>query len=176
MTGMDQYLSEQGEEDLGRFRQSLMTSAVFTGENDSVTNLTGWFNNEAYHTPATAVNVLTNTLLQYYTNEQHEIRTVNHPLPRAINNQLEQEINTSTIFAFLVSFYVYFGMCFMMATFIVFLIKERSNKSKHIQVSTLHTGQFAIFYILLKYSLLVFKVLNFCQPPYLSSVVNFSEK
>ena len=133
VSGMEEYLALQGEEDLGHFRQSLMTSAVFTGS-DSDTNVTGWFNNEAYHTPAASVNVLSNTLLQHFTDTDKEIRTVNHPLPRAINSQLEQEINTSTLFAFLVAFYVYFGMCFMLATFIVFLIKERSSKAKHIQV------------------------------------------
>ena len=36
--------------------------------------------------------------------------------------------------AFIVSYNTFFGMCFLVSTFVLFLIKERATKAKHIQV------------------------------------------
>ena len=62
---MTEYLSLIGEEDRGVFRNSYVTAASFiSGDTlaDDVT-IVSHFNNEAFHTPPLAVNVISNTLL-----------------------------------------------------------------------------------------------------------------
>ena len=66
--------------------------------------------------------------------DEHEISLVNHPLPPATATELEQQIDTSSALAVIVSFQTFFGMCFLVGTFVLFLIKERATKAKHIQV------------------------------------------
>ena len=67
--------------------------------------------------------------------DEHEISLVNHPLPPATATELEQQIDTSSALAVIVSFQTFFGMCFLVGTFVLFLIKERATKAKHIQVT-----------------------------------------
>ena len=66
----------------------------------------------------------------------YEISATNHPLPPVTNTQVTQEVDTSSALAFIVSFNTFFGMCFLVSTFVLFLIKERATKAKHIQVNT----------------------------------------
>ena len=114
-------------------RQSHMTAATFES-NQSQPGIVGWFNNEGYHSPAQILNILGNTLLHYFVSEDKSIQCSNHPLPRASSIQIEEELNTSIPLAIFISYNVVFGMCFLVATFVLFLIKERVSKAKHIQV------------------------------------------
>ena len=62
---MTEYLSMIGDEDRGLFRSSYVTAASFVSGETSADDVTvvAQFNNEAFHTPPLAVNVMTNTLL-----------------------------------------------------------------------------------------------------------------
>ena len=63
---MTEYLSAIAENDMERFKQSDMTAAAFIdGATDAA--IVAHFNNEAFHTPALAVNIISNTLLRYVT-------------------------------------------------------------------------------------------------------------
>ena len=73
-------------------------------------------------------------LFRYFGLEEYEISLANHPLPTASSNELEQQIDTSAALAFIVAYQTFFGICFLVGTFVLFLIKERATKAKHVQV------------------------------------------
>ena len=60
----------------------------------------------------------------------------NHPLPRETSAVVEEDIETSNAMAFVVAFNIMFGMAFLVGAFILFLIKEKATKSKHIQFAS----------------------------------------
>jgi ATP-binding cassette, subfamily A (ABC1), member 3 len=54
-----------------------------------VTKITAHFNNQPYHTPALALNAISNALLKYYTNSsESSITVINHPLPRSFSDRI----------------------------------------------------------------------------------------
>lgn len=97
------------------------------------TRLTGHFNNQPYHVAPLALSLITNTLLQYVTNSSnYSITTVNHPMPRSIQEELH-DMGFKDVTGFNVGSGVSFGFSFLIASFAIFLIKERASNSKHIQ-------------------------------------------
>ena len=78
----------------------------------------GYFNNEAYHSPAVTTNVIDNVLTQYVLGDSHNISVINHPLPRSDSNRIEEEWNTNLVLSFILSYNVSFGMAFLAGTFI----------------------------------------------------------
>ena len=116
--------------------------------NSNLTYLTGWFHNEALHTPATTLNLVGNTLLDYFTGKtDYNIEVTNHPLPLTTIPQnemtLKEALLGNAVSAFIVAFLVTFGMVFLVSTFVLFPIKERIIKAKHSQfVTGVHTVNF----------------------------------
>ncbi len=103
----------------------------------------GFFNNQAYHTVAITLDAISNSLLNYFTDGRHTIETTNHPIPKSSNTELEEDLQKSAGLSFIVSNNVLFGQSFLTATFVVFIIKERTSKAKHIQfVSGVHVGTY----------------------------------
>ncbi|CAH1776854.1 unnamed protein product [Owenia fusiformis] len=144
---MQEYLIQQGTSDLTEYNRRQMIAATFDSTNASRINRTakaiGHFNNQAYHTPAITLTVLDNALLNYYTNSTNmDIQTTNHPLPRTVTEQINDSF-AGALIGFTISICVMFGTSFLVSTFVVFIIKERSVKSKHIQfASGVHTINF----------------------------------
>ena len=66
------YLADVGERQLEEYRNSYVVAATFALPGDAqdwrtsstMTSATAYFNNEAIHSPAVAVNVISNTLLR----------------------------------------------------------------------------------------------------------------
>ncbi|XP_066910613.1 phospholipid-transporting ATPase ABCA3-like [Clytia hemisphaerica] len=99
---------------------------------DLMVTFKAWFNNEAYHTPGIAVNLLSNTLLQAYTGQNDTtISTINFPLPP--NSDQKNQQNNQNAVGFQVAFNLCFGMAFLASSFIIFLVQERASKAKHLQ-------------------------------------------
>ena len=68
--------------------------ALFYYFNVYLATATAWFNNEAYHSPAVAINTLSNVLLAYYTNNKNlKITAVNNPLPTTAKDSA-QDLST----------------------------------------------------------------------------------
>jgi len=83
----------------------------------------GYFNNQPYHVPPLALNLISNTLLKYYTNTtSNNIYVINHPLPRDLD-----------MTGFNVATGLTFGFAFLISSFIIFLIKKKSSDAKHLQ-------------------------------------------
>lgn len=138
---MDTYLGDIGAEDFDAYSRYYMTAAVFVGDHElglcNETSLAvAYFNNEAFHTTATTLSMASNAILQCVMGSDYSVTAANHPLPRESSTVVEEEIDTSSIMGFIVAYQISFGMAFVVGSFILFLIKERVTKSKHIQFAS----------------------------------------
>lgn len=69
----------------------------------------------------------------------YSITTVNHPLPRTAADQINDAL-TKDVEGFTISFNMMFGMAFLSSSFVLFLVKERESRAKHIQFVSVHTN------------------------------------
>ncbi|KAJ8041808.1 ATP-binding cassette sub-family A member 1 [Holothuria leucospilota] len=94
--------------------------------------ITGWYSNQAYHTSAEVLNALTNAFLKYFTNESYSVSVTNYPLPLATTTQATNSgLDPDT---FNLAILILFGLSFLTASFLPFIITERSSKAKHLQL------------------------------------------
>jgi len=91
-----------------------------------------YFNAEGYHTAPMTLNALDNMLLKYAVGVNHSITTLNHPFPRTVQNKISDQLMRG-FQGFAIATNVVFGMAFLASSFVIFLIKERTIKSKHCQ-------------------------------------------
>lgn len=91
--------------------------------------LIGFFNNQPFHSPPLSMNLITNAILRP---KNYTIGLTNHPFPYTGLDSLKQAGRLYTV-GFQVGYNIAFGMSFLAAGFVVFLIKERESKSKHLQ-------------------------------------------
>lgn len=99
--------------------------------------LVGHFNNQGYHVPPLTLNMLTNALLKHYaggtiTTNEPKISVVNHPLPRNLTEVIRDLVQSDAT-SFNVASGLTFGYSFLVASFVVFIIKEKTTNSRHIQ-------------------------------------------
>ena len=114
--------------DLGNYNTKMMVAASFYGD-----LITVWFNNQAYHTAPLALNLVSNAILAGY-NISHKITASNFPLPPTIeDSQIAVQSGAAIWQGFNIAFNVAFGFAFLVASFVLFPVKERSTKSKHLQ-------------------------------------------
>ncbi|XP_071953037.1 phospholipid-transporting ATPase ABCA3-like [Antedon mediterranea] len=126
------------------FNERYLIAAVFKkNTKNSYLDGTAFFNNQPWHTPGIALNAYTNALLKASLNTSYSITTFNYPLPRSVSEKADDEINNGFTTGFVIAFDMVFGMSILASTFVVFLIKERATKAKHIQfVSGVHLTNF----------------------------------
>ncbi|XP_063961818.1 phospholipid-transporting ATPase ABCA3-like [Lytechinus pictus] len=131
------YLIDEREETLSEFfRVNLIASTfddVILPNNATRSEGVALFQEQPYHTPPIALNAIDNALLRYYLNDSYQITTINHPLPRTIEEQASDQLNIGVQTGFAISFNMLFGMSFLASSFVVFIIKESTVKSKHVQ-------------------------------------------
>ncbi len=102
-------------------------------QNKTQLRILAHFNNQPYHVPSLAVNLVSNSLLNYFTNSSDKkITVINHPLPRNVKEKI-QDLQLKDVTGFNVASGLTFGFSFLIASFTMFLIKERSSDSKHLQ-------------------------------------------
>lgn len=95
--------------------------------------LIGHFNNQPYHLAPLSVNLLTNTLLKYFTRSlKSTINVINHPLPRNLTD-ITNDMTNKDLTSFNIASGLAFGFSFLIASFSIILIKERESGSKHLQ-------------------------------------------
>ncbi|XP_035208285.1 ATP-binding cassette sub-family A member 3-like isoform X2 [Stegodyphus dumicola] len=131
--GLIQHLIHEAKQDIGKYNMHNMVGAVFHSENKkNESTITTLFNNQAFHSPAIALLEVDNTILKYFINDSQSFSVVNHPLPRTLAEKgRQQQIQTTE--AYQISQDIMFGMSFLVASFSIFIIKERSSNSKHLQ-------------------------------------------
>ncbi|CAL8096130.1 unnamed protein product [Orchesella dallaii] len=100
-----------------------------TSPNNEYNELIGFFNNQPFHSPPLSMNLITNAILHP---KNVTIKLTNHPFPYTGLDSLKQAGRLYTV-GFQVGYNIAFGMSFLAASFVVFLIKERESKSKHLQ-------------------------------------------
>ncbi|ESO83918.1 hypothetical protein LOTGIDRAFT_229502 [Lottia gigantea] len=138
------YLADRAKEGIGNYNLRYIIAAEFS-EDNTLGNITSFFNNQAYHSPAVTLASMMNSVLKWATNSsKHSLTVVNHPLPRTDLNKIDEQANQN-LAGFQLAFNILFGMSFLSSSFILFLIKERSVKAKHVQfVSGVHAVNFWI--------------------------------
>lgn len=98
------------------------------------TKWTAYFNGQPFHTPAIALGYLMNAILRYAMNsDSYSITTTNAPFKLSLDEDQNSNFFTYSGTAFTLAFQIMFGMAFLTATFVIFLIKERSSGAKHLQ-------------------------------------------
>ncbi|GFT89233.1 ATP-binding cassette sub-family A member 3 [Nephila pilipes] len=127
------YLLNVASQDIGRYNLHNMVAAQFDAEKEkNKTFITSLFNNQAYHSPAIALQEVHNTVLKYLTNNSFAFEITNHPLPRSLSDKGKQQ-QTDMTESYQIAQDIMFGMSFLVASFAVFIIKERASGSKHLQ-------------------------------------------
>ncbi|CAG5129798.1 unnamed protein product [Candidula unifasciata] len=154
------YLATKGMESIGVYNLKYMVAAGFNSSaQEHSPKATAYYNNQAYHSIAISLGALFNGLLQYFSNSsEYSFETINHPLPRLTANKIQDERDGKDFTGFTLGFNITFGMAFLASSFVLFLVKERSVKAKHIQfVSGVHPVNFWV-------STLCWDLINFLVP------------
>ncbi|KAL3853548.1 hypothetical protein ACJMK2_017083 [Sinanodonta woodiana] len=136
------FLSQINRLGIGTFNQKYIIGATFLTESSlgagiTKTVLQVLYNGQPLHATAVSLAKVMDSLLKYFTNETYSISTTNHPFPKRIsqeNNNYNQNIFLMDLTGFLVGLFVILGMAFTLSTFIISLIREKANGSKHLQI------------------------------------------
>ncbi|CAH1794818.1 unnamed protein product [Owenia fusiformis] len=148
---VEMFLEDEGIKSIATYNDEYLIAAQFHTEHTMKDNKTinkdiirTEFNDQGYHTPAIALQYVSNAMLKYFTNSNYTIEATNAPLPRTLKERLGENSNMKVATTgFTVSFNVLFGFAFLASSFVLFLIKERQTKAKHIQfVSGVHSVSF----------------------------------
>ena len=91
-TDFIQYVLVNAKAEGGVFNEKCVVGASFTGRNSDSTDATAYFNNQGYHTPATALMMLDNALFKILAGPNASIQTNNHPMPRNMTEKAKSEI------------------------------------------------------------------------------------
>lgn len=92
---IDDFLSCVGRTSYNYLIDNYVTAAYFQNYTNNAFGLTSYFNNQPYHVPPLAINQISNSLLNFYSKSK-ELKTItvtNHPLPRNLNDQLNDAIS-----------------------------------------------------------------------------------
>ncbi|XP_014676332.1 PREDICTED: LOW QUALITY PROTEIN: ATP-binding cassette sub-family A member 3-like [Priapulus caudatus] len=139
---LDEYIVRETNADVGRFLSHCIVAAMFGGGGGGRAETTAYFNNQPYHASAISLGVADNALLRLFVNDSYSVTTVNHPLPRSAEAQIN-DVLTKNVEGFSISFNMMFGMAFLTSSFVLFLVKERESKAKHIQfISGVYSSNF----------------------------------
>ena len=108
--------------------------------NDSIAqrNIKVWWNNKAYHMLLASTNSLNNLILRHTLpdsteqKERYGITAISHPWKMTVT-QLSRDLWYRSGRDLVVGICVIFAMSFVPASFVLYLISERTSKSKHLQ-------------------------------------------
>jgi len=126
------YLIEEGHRSIGTYNNRYVI-ALDVSETADVIKATLLFNNQGYHAQAMSLNAFTNALLYQTFGFKHSaIVTTNHPMPRTVADIVSDEL-TMGVQGFAIAVNLLFGMSFLSASFVLFLVREQAVKAKHCQ-------------------------------------------
>ena len=146
------------DNDASAWSRSLMSENSFDSNDESEgeseespkrISIVAHFNNQPFHVTPLAVNLVSNAVWRYLTVASHDrdnstesssppslslphIKTSNYPLPRNLKEQVTDFLFKDAT-GFNIAGGLSFGFSFLVASFVVFLIKERSSDAKHLQ-------------------------------------------
>lgn len=129
---IDEYIGCLGRLSLSYIVDENIVATEFTVNQFNDISLIGHFNNQPFHVPPLAISLITSSLLTFYSNKSSRITVINHPLPRTLRDE-SIDLRLKDVAGFNISTGLTFGLSFLLASFVIFLIKERTNDAKHIQ-------------------------------------------
>ncbi|XP_005105583.1 ATP-binding cassette sub-family A member 3 [Aplysia californica] len=138
------FLIDQGEANVAAYNLRYQVAAEFNKSAQKRSVVTAYYNNQGFHSIAISFAAMYDGLIKYYTNSsEYEILTTNDPLPRLSSDKARDQKSLRDPSAFMFGFNVGFGMAFLASSFVLFLVKERATKAKHIQfVSGVYPANF----------------------------------
>ncbi|XP_041812515.1 phospholipid-transporting ATPase ABCA3 [Chelmon rostratus] len=164
ITDFTDYILTQAEEEGGSFNERCVVGAAFRGSNSQYAEATAYFNNEGYHTPATALMMVDNALFKLLAGPNASIQTGNYPMPRNLSETARSQLTEGKT-GFAIAINLMYGMASLSSTFALLLVTESSIKSKHVQqVSGVYLSNFW-------FSALLWDLVNFLLPCLLMLVV-----
>uniref|UniRef100_A0A8C1CHW8 ATP-binding cassette, sub-family A (ABC1), member 3b n=1 Tax=Cyprinus carpio carpio TaxID=630221 RepID=A0A8C1CHW8_CYPCA len=141
----------------GAFNEHCVVGATFRSGSRKNTEVIGYFNNQGYHTPATALMLVDNALYKLLAGPNASIQTGNNPMPRNISETAQSQLSEGQT-GFAIAINLMYGMASLASTFALLLVSERSVKSKHVQqVSGVYLSNFW-------FSALLWDLINFLLP------------
>uniref|UniRef100_A0A665VH19 ABC transporter domain-containing protein n=1 Tax=Echeneis naucrates TaxID=173247 RepID=A0A665VH19_ECHNA len=162
ITDFTDYILTQAAEEGGRFNERCVVGAAFRGS--LYAEATAYFNNEGYHTPATALMMVDNALFKLLAGPNASIQTGNYPMPRNVSEVAQSQLTEGKM-GFAIAINLMYGMASLSSTFALLLVTESSIKSKHVQqVSGVYLSNFW-------FSALLWDLVNFLLPCLLMLVV-----
>ncbi|KAJ1067367.1 hypothetical protein K5549_010485 [Capra hircus] len=160
---LEEFLIFRASVEGGGFNERCLVAASFrdTGEHTVVTAL---FNNQAYHSPATALAIVDNLLFKLLCGPRASITVSNFPQPRSALQAAKDQFNEGRK-GFDIALNLLFAMAFLASTFSILAVSERAVQAKHVQfVSGVHVATFWL-------SALLWDLLSFLVPSLLLLVV-----
>lgn len=126
--------------------------------------VTALFNNQAYHSPATALAIVDNLLFKLLCGPRASIEISNYPQPRSTLQVAKDQFNEGRK-GFDIALNLLIAMAFLASTFSVLAVSERAVQAKHIQfVSGVRVATFWL-------SALLWDLISFLIPSLLLLVV-----
>ncbi|XP_075998973.1 phospholipid-transporting ATPase ABCA3 [Genypterus blacodes] len=160
VTDFTKYILTQAEKEGGAFNERCVVGAAFSNNSQA----TAYFNNQGYHTPATALMMMDNALFKLLAGPNASIQTGNYPMPRNLSEVAQSQLSESKT-GFAIAINLMYGMASLSSTFALLLVTESSLKSKHVQqVSGVYLSNFW-------FSALLWDLVNFLLPCLLMLVV-----
>ncbi|KAB0401470.1 hypothetical protein E2I00_009254 [Balaenoptera physalus] len=160
---LEEFLIFRASVEGGGFNERCLVAASFrdVGERTVVTAL---FNNQAYHSPATALAIVDNLLFKLLCGPQASITVSNYPQPRSALQAAKDQFNEGRK-GFDIALNLLFAMAFLSSTFSILAVSERAVQAKHVQfVSGVHVATFWL-------SALLWDLMSFLVPSLLLLVV-----
>ncbi|XP_066546484.1 phospholipid-transporting ATPase ABCA3 [Amia ocellicauda] len=163
VSNLPRYVLNAAEAEGGAFNEHCVVGVSFGGS-DLQVDATAFFNNQGYHTPATALQLLDNALYRLVAGPNASISIQNHPMPRNVSETARDQLMEGQT-GFAIAINLMYGMASLSSTFALLLVTERALKSKHVQqVSGVYLSNFW-------FSALLWDLINFLLPCVLMLVV-----
>lgn len=77
----------------GAFNERCVVGAAFSGRTNRFAEIIGYFNNQGYHTPATALMLVDNALYRLLAGPDASIQIGNNPMPRNMSESAQSQLS-----------------------------------------------------------------------------------
>lgn len=84
---------KNAEEEGGAFNEHCVVGVAFRGKTSKFAEATAYFNNQGYHTPATALLLLDNALYRMLAGPNASIHASNDPMPRNLSEAAQSQLS-----------------------------------------------------------------------------------
>ncbi|XP_053784251.1 phospholipid-transporting ATPase ABCA3 [Desmodus rotundus] len=160
---LEEFLIFRASVEGGGFNERCLVAASFRDVSEQ-TVVTALFNNQAYHSPATALAIVDNLLFKLLCGPGASITVSNYPQPRSALQAAKDQFNEGRK-GFDIALNLLFAMAFLASTFSILAVSERAVQAKHVQfVSGVHVATFWL-------SALLWDLISFLIPTLLLLVV-----